>query len=67
MVNDGLYKSPWNIDSLRLVEYQHISNLSSKGVYVRITPYIGLAYYDGANDGVYKILGNNFNLSNELP
>jgi len=62
--DDGLYKSPWNIDSLRLVEYQHISNLSEKGVYVRVTPYIGLAYYDGANDGVYKILGNNYNLAN---
>ena len=62
--DDGLYKSPWNIDSLRMVEYQHISNLSSKGVYVRLTPYIGLAYYDGADDGVYTILGNNYNLAN---
>ena len=62
--DDGLYKSPWNIDSLRMVEYQHISNLSGKGVYVRITPYIGLAYYDGANNGNYNILGSNINLSN---
>lgn len=58
--DDGFYKSPWNIDSLRLVEYQHISNLSIKGVYVRITPYIGLAYYDG----VYTVLSSNFNLAN---
>lgn len=60
----GAYKSPWNIDSLRLVGYNFDSNVANwDGVYVRITPYIGLAYYDGANDGVYNTPIGSFNLT----
>ena len=60
----GAYKSPWNIDSLRLVGYNFDSNVVNwDGVYVRITPYIGLAYYDGANDGVYNTPTGAFNLA----
>lgn len=40
------------------------SNLQSgQGTVVRITPYIGLAYYDGASDGVYNTSTGTFNLS----
>jgi len=32
-------------------------------VVVRVTPYIGLAYYDGADDGVYNTPTNSFNIA----
>lgn len=33
------------------------------GIYVRITPYIGLAYFDGADDGTYNTPTGAFNLA----
>ena len=36
---------------------------SNYGVYVRITPYIGLAYFDGADDGTYHTPTGAFNLT----
>ena len=36
---------------------------SNYGVYVRITPYIGLAYFDGADDGTYNTPTGAFNLT----
>lgn len=61
----GAYKSPWNIDSLRRVQYTFDSNGANwDGVYVRITPYIGLAYYDGNDNGTYNTPSGTFNLAN---
>src|SRR5690606_7211457 len=37
--------------------------LSHKSVYVRVTPFIGLAYYDGIDDGTYKMSTGAFNLT----
>jgi hypothetical protein len=61
---DDYYKSPWNIDSLRRVIYMFDSNfVNNNDVYVRVTPYIGLAYYDGANDGIYNTPTGTYNLN----
>lgn len=63
-VYDDNYKSPWNIDSLRSVHYSFDSNVVNwENIYVRVTPYIGLAYYDGDDDGIYNTPTGSFNLA----
>ncbi|WCM41479.1 hypothetical protein MG290_11025 [Flavobacterium sp. CBA20B-1] len=57
------YESPWDIDSLYKVKYELYSGTMNDGVHVRVTPYIGLAYYDGANDGFYNTPTGGFNLA----
>lgn len=32
-------------------------------MFIRVTPYIGLAYYDGADDGMYNTPTNSFNIA----
>ena len=57
------YKSPWDINSLNYVQYYFNCYLSWDNIYVRVTPYIGLAYYDGADDGTYNTPAGAFNLA----
>jgi len=58
------YNSPWDINTLVPVQhYFQCHLLQFRRVHVRVTPYIGLAYYDGANDGIY----NGFNLAGGYP
>src|SRR5690554_3340301 len=60
----GSYKSPWDFNNTEPVGYFFESGLAENhGVYVRITPYIGLAYYDGADDGTYNTPNGSFNLT----
>jgi len=60
----GAYKSPWDFNNTEPVGYFFESGLAENhGVYVRITPYIGLAYYDGADDGIYNTPNGSFNLT----
>ena len=49
------------------VGYFYESNLEDNfGIYIRITPYIGLAYFDGADDGTYNTPTGSFNLTTAL-
>ncbi|WCM41477.1 hypothetical protein MG290_11015 [Flavobacterium sp. CBA20B-1] len=58
------YDSPWDINNVVPVQHYFQCHLfSQQGVYTRVTPYIGLAYYDGANDGIY----NGVNLAGGYP
>lgn len=51
----GKFGSPWDFNKREPVAYIYECNLQPYyGIVVRITPYIGLAYYDGADDGVYN-------------
>jgi len=60
----GNYNSPWDINNLNYVQYYFNCYLSWDNIYVRVTPYIGLAYYDGGNDGVYNpVPGVTYNLT----
>jgi len=60
----GGYISPWDFFNRKPVGYFFESNLHSNfGIYVRITPYIGLAYFDGADDGTYNTPTGAFNLA----
>lgn len=62
------YDSPWDINTLVPVQhYFECHLLGLRGVNVRITPYIGLAYYDGANDGVYNTPIGAFNFATGFP
>src|SRR5690606_27186211 len=61
------YVSPWDIADINNIDvgyhfdsnsvnfswYDWINSVYVQGLYVRVTPYLGLAYYDGANDGDY--------------
>lgn len=63
----GEYVSPWDIADINNIDvgyhfdsnsvnfswYDWINSVYVQGLYVRVTPYLGLAYYDGANDGNY--------------
>ena len=63
-VGDGNYKSPWNVNSLITVGYAFDSYVANwDNIYVRVTPYIGLAYYDGDDDGTYNTPTGPFNLA----
>lgn len=57
------YVSPWDINNLVPVKYYFNCYLSWDNIYVRITPYIGLAYWVGADDGVYHSSTGVFNLT----
>lgn len=60
----GGYQSPWEFGSTVPVGYYHHTLLANDGIWVRVTPYIGLAYYDGADDGTYNTPGGgSFNLA----
>ena len=64
----GNYVSPWDFTKLEPVRYYLECNLYSwTGIYVRVTPYIGLAYYDGGNDGTYNSPSGSFNLAGGYP
>lgn len=58
------YKSPWDFNTLPTVNhyFEYLGRSYGKG-YIRVTPYIGLAYYDGADDGVYNTPIGSFNLA----
>lgn len=46
------------------MSYSFDSNVVNwENIYVRVTPYIGLAYYDGADDGIYNTPTGSFNLA----
>nr|WP_298004093.1 hypothetical protein [uncultured Flavobacterium sp.] len=61
------YVSPWDIADINNIDvgyhfdsnsvnfswYDWVNSVYVQGLYVRLTPYLGLAYYDGANDGDY--------------
>lgn len=63
----GEYVSPWDIADINNIDvgyhfdsnsvnfswYDWINSVYVQGLYVRVTPYLGLAYYDGVNDGDY--------------
>ena len=58
------YTSPWDINNLIPVQHYFNCYLSWDNIYVRVTPYIGLAYYDGADDGHYNTpTAGTFNLT----
>lgn len=58
------YESPWDINNLIPVQHYFNCYLSWDNIYVRVTPYIGLAYYDGADDGHYNTpTAGTFNLT----
>lgn len=60
----GIYNSPWDINNLIPVQHYFNCYLSWDNIYVRVTPYIGLAYYDGADDGHYNTpTAGSFNLT----
>lgn len=53
------YISPWEFQNNLPIAYVYQSALyDNYGIYVRITPYIGLGYFDGIDDGVYNTLGS---------
>ena len=68
----GEYVSPWDIADINNIDvgyhfdsnsvnfswYDWINSVYVQGLYVRVTPYLGLAYYDGANDGNYFFHNN---------
>lgn len=61
--NDGSYQSSWNIFRRGSEMYYNFKNqtgdFGNPGMlHFRITPYVGLAYYDGTNDGQYNYLNN---------
>lgn len=57
------YISAWDVNALRTIRhYYGCTSLATYGSYVRVTPYIGLAYYDGADDGTYNTPAGAFNL-----
>ena len=43
--------------------FLHSQLPSTKGIVVRVTPYIGLAYWDGADDGSYDTPTGSYNLA----
>src|SRR5690554_1114810 len=60
----GSYESPWDFNTTVPVSYYHHTLLANFGIWVRVTPYIGLAYYDGADNGTYNTPGGgSFNLA----
>src|SRR5690554_2204308 len=59
----GGYESPWMFGSAISLNYWSFSDLSNYGFYLRVTPYIGLAYYDGADDGTYVTPTGSYNLA----
>lgn len=59
------YLSPWQFDWFgKEVKYYLYSPLSNYNTIIRVTPYIGLAYYDGVDDGDYHTPGITYNLNN---
>lgn len=62
----NIYYSPWNIDSISIpVKYtiENSTNVTPSGRLIfRVTPYVGLAYYDGVNNNNYY--GTLLNLAN---
>lgn len=60
----GPYNSAWDVNNIRTVRhYYGCTSLATYGSYVRVTPYIGLAYYDGADDGTYNTPTGAFNIN----
>lgn len=59
----GGYTSPWFNNTIPVQYHLDSGAANQDGVVVRVTPYIGLAYYDGADDGVYNTPTNSFNIA----
>lgn len=60
----GSYNSAWDVNNIRTIRhYYGCTSLATYGSYVRVTPYIGLAYYDGADDGTYNTPAGVFNIN----
>jgi len=58
------YSSPWDFNNRIMIAHIFQSiDASNNNIYVRITPYIGLGYYDGDDDGVYNVMGSGVNLN----
>ncbi len=63
----GGYESPWHFSKPEQVNHFFHSPLpSNNGIAVRVTPYIGLAYWDGADDGIYNTPGGAYNLTSGM-
>jgi len=63
----GGYESPWHFSAPDEVNHFFHSPLpSNKGIAVRVTPYIGLAYWDGGDDGIYNTPGGVYNLTSGM-
>lgn len=65
MTVQGGYRTPWDYSSLPSLDhyFEYLGKYLGHGGHVRVTPYIGLAYYDGAEDGVYTTSLGSFNLA----
>nr|WP_298002776.1 hypothetical protein [uncultured Flavobacterium sp.] len=60
----GSYETPWDFNTLPVVNhYFEYIRWYDDFPYIRVTPYIGLAYYDGADDGTYNTPAGAFNLA----
>src|SRR5690554_247671 len=60
----GGYESPWDFSAPEEVNHFFHSPLpSNNGIAIRVTPYIGLAYWDGADDGTYNTPTGTYNLA----
>lgn len=60
----GGYESPWHFSAPDEVNHSLHSPLpSNNGIAVRVTPYIGLAYWDGGDDGSYDTPTGSYNLT----
>ncbi|HLW63454.1 MAG TPA: hypothetical protein VKY33_08645 [Flavobacterium sp.] len=63
----GSYESPWDFSIPDEVYHSIHSQLpSTKGIAVRVTPYIGLAYWDGTDNGSYDTPTGSYNLTSGL-
>jgi len=64
MTSVGDYETPWDFNILPVVNhYFEYLRWDDDSPYIRVTPYIGLAYYDGADDGTYNTPAGAFNLA----
>lgn len=60
----GTYESPWHFSTPEEVNHFFHSPLPHRnGITVRVTPYIGLAYWDGGDDGTYNTPSGSYNLA----
>lgn len=67
VTNGHRYISPWDFNNRQNVTYGYLSgylnSYATGGLAARITPYIGLAYFDGSDDGVYNTPTGSYNLA----
>lgn len=61
------YESPWDFSLPGNINYFLHSNLPSSGdIVIRVTPYIGLAYWDGIDNGSYDTPTGSYNLTSGM-